>query len=205
MLSQVFPVFSLPALSSFLSGWMPILCWMDEWSSCSISPPVVYRFNFEGWISHFLPSGHYRISPSLSSCLISVEVESINWTFPALTSIYLTEKEIDVLQLQKHSSPDFLLFGTVLIQGCDHNGEDEKTYIGLWWWFHCWWCWQWWRQWWWRRGWGRCWCMKVTSCDVVSQRSSIILNHWSHIGLTCSAEFLIIELHHHPVWYLTYS
>ena len=36
----------------------------------------------------------------LSSCLISVEVENINWTFPTLTSIYLTEKEIDVLQLQ---------------------------------------------------------------------------------------------------------
>ena len=44
----------------------------------------------------------------------------------------------------------------------------------------------------------RWWCMKVTSCDVVSQRSSIILNHWSHIGLTCSAEFLMIELHHRP-------
>ena len=62
--------------------------------------------------------------------------------------------------------------------------------------FQCWQCY--WRGWWW---WGRCWCMKVTSCDVVSHGSSIILNHWSHIGLTCSAEFLMTELHHPPLWY----
>lgn len=67
----------------------------------------------------------------------------------------MTEKEIDVLQLQKQSSPVFLLFGVNLIQGCNQNPEDKKTYImSL--------------------------LMKSTlHCDAERKESYIILNHWS--------------------------